>query len=260
MLKRILVILVLALTQAGCDYGEDISPFKRERLNDGITKILERQKRELLQIEDIKVGTGSVASWGRRLSADLTVRYADGTLVYQGPIYTYVGFVDITAITNDIRSGPLLTISNEGIQLGLNGMAVGGQRRFTVDRSMVCVRINLDAGPKASCGLADRTEVRKETLLVEATLTESCIPLTFRAFYLNGGYLFHYRAGCRNSDLPQLDPTLPFGTFTKSKKEWADRLIATSPFSYALIRSISPYNSPFVDSTFPANRSSNIVA
>jgi hypothetical protein len=56
-LKRILVILVLALTQAGCDYGEDIYPFERERLNDGIIQILERQKRELLQIKDIKVGT-----------------------------------------------------------------------------------------------------------------------------------------------------------------------------------------------------------
>jgi hypothetical protein len=67
----------------------------------------------------------------------------------------------------------------------------------------------MDAGPKAGCYLADRTEVRKETLLIEATLTESCIPLTFRAFYLNGGYLFHYRVGCRNSNLPRLDSNAP---------------------------------------------------
>jgi hypothetical protein len=209
MMKRALILLVLALVQSGCDYGEDISPFERYSLYEGLRQRLEREKRGLLQIEDIKVETGPVAARGRRLSADLTVRYSDGTLVYQGPIYTYVGFINITGITNDIRSGPLLTMNNEGIQPGLNGMAVDGRRRFTVDRSMVCQEVPMDAGPKAGCYLADRTEVRKETLLIEATLTESCIPLTFRAFYLNGGYLSHYRTGCRNSNLPRLDPNAP---------------------------------------------------
>jgi hypothetical protein len=209
MLQRILVILVLALSQAGCDYGEDLWPFERHVLNESLRQRLEQEKRELLQIEDIKIGTGPVAAWGRQLSADLTVRYSDGTLVYQGPIYTYVGFRDITGIENDIRGGNLIRTNNGGIQLGLNGMAVGGRRQFTVDRSMVCQGVPMDAGPKAGCYLADRTEVRKEKLLIEATLTESCLPLSFRAFYLNGGYLFHYRAGCRNSDLPHLDPNAP---------------------------------------------------
>jgi hypothetical protein len=59
---------------------------------------------------------------------------------------------------------------------------------------------------------------------------------------------------------PNVVPPIPFGTCTRPKKEWADRLIATSPISYASFRSISPYNSPFVDSTFPANLSSNMVA
>ena len=36
MLKRILVILVFAVTQAGCDYGEDLWPFERYPLNDSI--------------------------------------------------------------------------------------------------------------------------------------------------------------------------------------------------------------------------------
>lgn len=209
MLKRTVILLVLALSQAGCDYGADIWPFEREKLNDGIIQMVERQKRELLQIEDIKAGTGPIAAWGRRLSADLTIRYSDGSLVYQGPIYTYVGFRNITGITNDIRGGNLITISNEGIQLGLNGMTVGGQRRFTVDRSLVCLGVKLDAGPKAGCGLMERVHLRKEKVAVEATLTESCIPLSFRAIYMNGGYLLHFRAGCRNSDLPRLDPNAP---------------------------------------------------
>ena len=194
MLKQILIplILVLALAQTGCDYGEDIWPFERETLTEGIRQSQEREKREFLHIEDIKVGTGPVAAWGRRLSADLTVRYSDGTLVYEGPIYTYVGFRDITGIENDIRGGNLIRTSNGGIQLGLNGMAVGGHRRFTVERSLVCQGIPMDAGPNATCGLIERVHLRKEKLIVEAALTESCIPLTFRAIYMNGGYLLHY--------------------------------------------------------------------
>ncbi|MDH5640171.1 MAG: hypothetical protein OEY28_02670 [Nitrospira sp.] len=211
MLKQTLVLLILALAQFGCDarYGEDLSPFVRYSLNEGQRQGVEREKRELLQIEDIKVGTGPVAAWGRRLSAELTIRYADGTLVYQGPIYTYEGFRDIVGIENDIRGGNLIGLNNPGIKLGLNGMAVGGKRRFTVDRKLVCQGVPMDAGPKAGCGLAERTDVRKEKLIIEATLTESCIPLTFRAIYMNGGYLLHYRAGCRDSDLPQLDPNAP---------------------------------------------------
>ncbi len=211
MLKRTLVILVLALTQAGCNakYGEDIPPFERYSLNEGQRERVEREKRELLQIEDIKIGTGPVAAWGRRLSADLTVRYTDGTVVYQGPIYTYEGFRDITGIENDVRGGNLIRTNNPGIKLGLNGMAVGGQRRFTVDRNLICLNVKLDAGPNAHCGLIERVKMRRELVIVEATLTESCIPLSFRAIYMNGGYLLHFRAGCRNSDLPQLDPSAP---------------------------------------------------
>ena len=211
MLTRVLILLVLALTQWGCDskYGEDLSPFVRGKLDAQGQVDVERQKRELLGIEEIKVGDGPVAAWGRRLAASLIVRYTDGTLVYEGPIYTYVGFVDITGIENDVRGGNLIRTNNKGIQLGLNGMAVGGQRRFNVDRSMVCQGIPMDAGPQAGCGLIERVPLRKEKLIVEATLTESCIPLTFRAIYMNGGYLLHYRAGCRDSDLPQRDPNIP---------------------------------------------------
>jgi hypothetical protein len=44
----------------------------------------------------------------------------------------------------------------------------------------------MDAGPKAGCGLIERVELRKEKVVVQATLTESCIPLSFRAIYMNG--------------------------------------------------------------------------
>jgi hypothetical protein len=106
-----------------------MSPFVRDKLNAQGQLDVERQKRELLQIEDVKVGTGPVTAWGRCLSADLTVHYSDGSLVYQGPIDTYVGFIDITGIENDVRGGNLLRSNNWGVQLGLNGMAIGGQRR-----------------------------------------------------------------------------------------------------------------------------------
>ena len=89
-MKRTLVILVLVLSQAGCDYGEDLWPFERHVLNESLRQRLEHEKQELVQSKDIKIGTGPIAAWGRQLSADLTIRYSDGTLVYQGPVYTYV--------------------------------------------------------------------------------------------------------------------------------------------------------------------------
>ena len=55
MLKRTLILLVLGLIQAGCDYGEDIWPFERVRLDGSNSHRLEQKKRELLQIEEIKI-------------------------------------------------------------------------------------------------------------------------------------------------------------------------------------------------------------
>jgi hypothetical protein len=218
MLKRAFILLILGLLQAGCgaEYGEGLWPFEVEKLSDVLRQGIERDKRELLQIEDIKVGDGPVAAWGRRLSADIEVRYADGTVVYRGPIFTYVGFIDITGIENDIhnknRHDPnshYLSSNHPGIQLGLNGMAVEGRRRITVDRSLVCMNLKMDADPRAACGLVDRNTVHKEKLIVEATLTESCIPVLFRAIYMNGNYLIKWPVRCRNSADPGLQPTAP---------------------------------------------------
>jgi hypothetical protein len=38
-------------------------------------------------------------------------------------------------------------IGQHGIQLGLNGMAIGGRRRITIDKELVCV------GPDSGCYL-----------------------------------------------------------------------------------------------------------
>ena len=213
MLKRALTLLILALAQFGCgfEYGEGKWPYEVIPMSDKGRQEGERIKRELLQLEDIKVGDGPVAAWGRKISADLEVRYADGTLVYKGPAFTYHGFKGMpeTSVYHERHLG-----DQPGILIGLNGMAVGGKRRITVDRSLVCTAVKADAGPGAAChlvgpGLASEgTRVRKEKLIVEATLTESCLPVVFK-----GPYVISQVVRCRDSDTPKLDPTLPIWHF-----------------------------------------------
>ena len=78
MLKCALVVLVLALTQAGCDnYGENLYPLELWNLEE-VRSRLEGERRKILKIEDLEVGKGPIASWGRRLKAGIEVRYADG--------------------------------------------------------------------------------------------------------------------------------------------------------------------------------------
>ena len=127
MLKRVLILLILALTQWGCDieYGENqldiLHPWNLEE----VRSRLEREKREFLKIEELQVGNGAIASWRRRLKAEVEVRYADdGKMIYKGPIVTYVGFNGLLASYLSDRF--MLSDSQHGIQLGFNGMAVGG--------------------------------------------------------------------------------------------------------------------------------------
>ncbi len=148
MLKHTLILLVLALTQWGCDinYGENLSPLKPWNLEE-VRPRLEREKRESLKIEDLRVGNGAIASWGRRLTAEIEVKYADdGTIIYKGPIVTYFGF---HGLLPDYLSDRFMLgwIGQHGIQLGLNGMAIGGRRRITIDKELVCV------GPDSGCYL-----------------------------------------------------------------------------------------------------------
>lgn len=205
MLKRILILLVLALTQTGCDinYGENLHPLDLWNLEE-VRPRLEREKREFLKIEDLQVGGGAIAAWGRRLKAEIEVRYADdGATIYKGPLVTYVGFKGL--IPDDLRDRFMLEWTGQaGIQLGLNGMAIGGKRRITIDKELVCV------GPDTGCYLlrperqfVNEIGVSKKALVVEATLTESCAPVRFRWRAGSSFTLVDVSAGCRTKSEPK---------------------------------------------------------
>lgn len=204
MLKRTLILLVLGLTQSGCDinYGENLYPLDLQNLEE-VRPRLEREKRELLKIEDLQVGDGAIASWGRRLKAEIDVRYADGgTIIYKGPLVTYVGFKGLLA--SDLPDRFMLSSSQPGIQLGLNGMAVGGKRRITISPELVC------GGNDQGCFLlrperqfVNEIRIHKSALIVEATLTESCAPVRFRWRAGSSFTLVDVGAGCRTKSEPK---------------------------------------------------------
>ena len=125
MLKRILIILILALTQFGCSIEEGGEAYNPVPLTDESRQRLEQHKRMFLSIEDIKLGDGPLAAWGRKIRADIEVRYTDGTVAYRGPIYDYVGFHGSVFILDaDEERGGL--VGQTGIWLGTNGMRLAG--------------------------------------------------------------------------------------------------------------------------------------
>ena len=204
MLKRTLILLILALTQWGCDinYGENLYPLELWNLEE-VRSGLEREKRELLKIEDLQVGDGAIASWGRRLKSEIEVRYVDdGTIIYKGPLITYVGFKGLLA--SDLPDRFMLSSNQPGIQLGLNGMAVGSKRRVTISPELVC------GGNDQGCFLlrperqfVNEIRIRKSALIVEATLTESCAPVRFRWRAGSAFTLVDVSAGCRTKSEPK---------------------------------------------------------
>lgn len=214
MLKRILILLVLALTQFGCTVDEGGSLFEPFPLTPEWRIEGERIKRELLKLEDIKIGDGPVAAWGRKIGADIEARYTDGTSVYKGPAYAYVGMNGDVMIHNNIRLSGLLTRQQLGIILGLNGMAVGGKRRIIVSPNLACYGGAVGdstaerGNPNAECVLVqgdkDIVRVRKDALIVEATLTASCIPV-----FLHIPLVYNDEFRCRDSEVPQRDPNAP---------------------------------------------------
>lgn len=199
MLKHALIILILALTQFGCSIEEGVWPYSATPLSDEARHGLERDKRDLLKLEDIKIGNGPLAAWGRRLEANIEVRYADGTLAYQGPMWINIGFDGDVFIYNASDRAGALSYGQPGIWMGLNGMAVGGKRRITI-------------APKLVDGvlLVKGTFIRKEQLIVEATLTASCIPVLLRAIKLpTSSYMIEREVWCSSSSEPQRVPSDP---------------------------------------------------
>ena len=209
MLTRLLLILFLALTQTGCDAKLDTGLFPWEVWSlDTVRSRLEQEKRDFVKTVDEQVGQGSLAAWGRRIKADVDIRYADGTVVYNGPLVLYSEFH--IALYNTIMEPHHLHSSQGGIELGLNGMAVGGKRRIIIEPEVVC------QNPKdeGCLLLSDKfghnpTLVRRERLTVEATLTESCAPVIFQALAVNGTHFIQKQVWCRNLDTPRIDPTVP---------------------------------------------------
>jgi hypothetical protein len=148
MLMRILILMVLALTQAGCSVEEGVGPYRPTPMTNENRDQLEELKREFLRIEDLRVGNGPLL----------------------------LGVEKLRPIS---RFAILIAIEQTGIWLGLNGMAVGGKRRITIQPKLVY------GGPLIHGVPGYRgADVRKDTLIVEVTLTSSCIPTLLRAIHL----------------------------------------------------------------------------
>ncbi|MEC4889613.1 MAG: hypothetical protein RI101_06080 [Nitrospira sp.] len=217
--KRILVLLILVLAQFGCSVSEETGPYTPIALTQKQRESLERLKREHLQIEDLMIGNGPLAALGRKVTADIEVRYAsgDGKPIYRGPAIDYFEMEGSVLIHNNVDESGILSLEQQGISLGLNGMAVGGKRRITIAPSLACfdgtVKESTSQGatPSIVCRLVmlylkdgGIIQVRKETLIVEATLTDSCIPVFMKIPFIYKGQL-----RCRNADGPLRDPSAP---------------------------------------------------
>jgi len=138
MLKRILILLICILGQTGCTFYEEYGNFRPAPFVPDAVQHFERLKRELLQLEDITVGDGPLVASGRKVSAQIAVRYSDGSLAHEGPVVTYWGMIGETFISNSWQERGLLSLEQTGIVLGLNGMAVGGKRRIHIPANLVC--------------------------------------------------------------------------------------------------------------------------
>ena len=104
MLKYILALLILALADTSCTATEEEGGYKPLTLDSEFRQETERLKREFLQIEELKIGTGPVAAWGRKITANVVVRYVgSGTVAYQGPVLAYYGLEGSVFIHNSLR-------------------------------------------------------------------------------------------------------------------------------------------------------------
>ena len=104
MLKYILALLILALAETSCTAAEEYEGgFRPYPPTPESRQEFERLKREVLQIEDLKRGDGPIAAWGRKITADVVIRYVgDGTIAYQGPVLVYSGMENSVGIHNNL--------------------------------------------------------------------------------------------------------------------------------------------------------------
>lgn len=221
MRTRLLLVLILVAVLPGTGWAveEEVGVYYNpvEPISE-MPQGMARWKREFLQLEDLKIGDGPLAARGRKISADIEVRYADGTLIYRGPAISYAGLEDAVFIHSDVHERGMMSLQQEGIFLGLNGMAVGGKRRMVIAPNLVCYQGAVGestakgADPRVTCTLVategrleknQSNKVRKETLIVEATLTASCIPS------IAGIPRVFTWETCRDSDRPRREPGDP---------------------------------------------------
>lgn len=140
MLTRLLFAFLLTLPQVSCAglVEEEVGGYQPVEFTPQLRQGIERAKREFLQLEDLTIGDGPLAAWGRKITADIEVRYTDSTLVYRGPAMAYVGLEGTVFIHNSVHERGMLSLQQDGIILGLNGMAVGGKRRMVIAPNLVC--------------------------------------------------------------------------------------------------------------------------
>jgi hypothetical protein len=214
-MKRLLVILAcipLYACSLFAEVQEGVYDFKTSELGSEGRDLWERNKRESIEIIDLEIGNGPLAAWGRRIEATIDVRYLDGTVVYKGHVFDYIGFVGDTSIHNAAiqrSERGMLAQLQHGIVAGINGMGIGGRRRITIKNPLlVCVeprKIN----PEATCLLTEHgIRVYQRPLVVEAKLTESCIPRVVVVPSIASGGRTN-EVGCRRSDTLQRQPDDP---------------------------------------------------
>jgi hypothetical protein len=182
MLKRGLIALVFALAHVGCSIEQGVEGYQPREFGD-MRKVLEDMKRQYVTTEDLKIGHGAIAALGRRVRANIHVTFENGTVLYDGPYFDERGFFNAP-----LRSSPIESVQY-GIWLGMNGMAVGGARRMTLAPGHPAV----NSHPQA--------------VVVEATLTDSCIPVFFRAIPImlwgSSGHLIRAEVWCRAQSEPK---------------------------------------------------------
>lgn len=87
MLTRLMFVLVLALSQIG--WIGVVEEYKAVDLTPHLRQELERLKREFLQLDDLKIGDGPIAAWGRKVSADIEVRAPSSTEAPPSPMLVW---------------------------------------------------------------------------------------------------------------------------------------------------------------------------